>query len=171
MVKSEKSRGGWYFLLTVLLVYILTAIIKPEVIGPSLIIFVEILQKVAFIFILVFLILLIFNYFISPKKLVEWMEKGRGFWGLLISSVGGIISSGPIYMWYPLMNEMKKHGVKDRYLAVFLYNRAIKPALLPFLIFYFGLAYTIVLTIVMFFLSIMQGYVVEKLVNIRWWSK
>ena len=168
MVKSEKSRAGWYFLFIVLGIYVLTAIVKPEAIGPSLKFFVGILQKIAFVFILVFVLLVVINYFVTPKRLVKWMEKGKGLSGLLISSIGGIISSGPIYMWYPLMNEMKKHGVKDRFISIFLYNRAIKPALLPFLIFYFGLVYTIVLTVVMFFMSILQGYVVEKIVR---WSK
>lgn len=167
MVKSEKSRAGWYFLFIVFGIYVLTAIIKPEAVGPSLWMFADIIKKIAFVFILVFLILLFFNYLVSPKKLVKWMEKGKGVGGFLISSVGGILSSGPIYMWYPLMNEMKKHGVKERYLAVFLYNRAIKPALLPFLVYYFGFVYTLVLTVVMFFMSIIQGYLVEKIVRYR----
>jgi uncharacterized membrane protein YraQ (UPF0718 family) len=68
-------------------------------------------------------------------------------------------------MWYPLLSDLQKKGVKNSFIATFLYNRAIKPALLPLIIFYFGLAFTIVLTIVMIIASVFQGLIVEKILK------
>ena len=81
----------------------------------------------------------------------------------LFSIVSGIISMGPIYLWYPIMKELLDKGLKYRYVAVFLYNRGIKLQLLPMLILYFGITYSITLMIVMAILSIPQAIIVEKL--------
>ena len=110
--------------------------------------------------------MVLINYFVKPKKLVQYLGKNAGLKGWIISIISGIISTGPIYMWYPLLNELQKKGIRNAYIVAFLYNRAIKPALLPLLILYFGLTYTIVLTIVMIIISILQGIIVEKFVGV-----
>ena len=61
----------------------------------------------------------------------------------------------------------KKKGMKTSLAATFLYARAIKPALLPLMVFYFGLTYVIVLTVVMIIFSMVQGLIVEKIVELN----
>ena len=56
--------------------------------------------------------------------------------------------------------------MKNSLIAVFLYNRAVKPALIPLMIYYFGLSYLIVLTIVMIIFSIINGILVEKILEV-----
>ena len=71
-----------------------------------------------------------------------------------------------MYMWYPLLKEMKNSGANHSFIAVFLYNRAIKLPLLPFIIFYFGITFTIVLTVVMIVMSIIQGMIIDHFENV-----
>jgi len=107
------------------------------------------------------------NYFIKPSFLVKIMGKKSGVLGWIIAIITGIISTGPIYMWYPLLADLKKKGVRQGLIATFLYNRAIKIPLLPMIILYFGLPYTIILTIVMMIISVIQGLIIEKLVGVK----
>ncbi|MBD3303781.1 hypothetical protein GF343_01425 [Candidatus Woesearchaeota archaeon] len=167
MRKSEKSRTGWYFLLIVIAVYIIAGIIKPEAVLPSLKFLGGIFLKIWWVFLLVFALLAVLNYYVKPKHVYKYLGKSSGAKGWLMAIIGGIISTGPIYMWYPLLNELQKHGTRNGLIAAFLYNRAIKPALLPLLIFYFGLTYTIILTIVMIIMSVIQGIIVEKIMEAR----
>ena len=41
----------------------------------------------------------------------------------------GIISTGPIYAWYPLLKDFKEKRAGGSVIAI-LYNRAVKPFLL-----------------------------------------
>ncbi len=164
--KNKKNYTSWLFLLVVIIAYIILGSINTNMTISSFIFFLSILKKIVPIFILVFVLMALTNYFVKPKKLVQYLGKNAGSKGWLISIIGGIISTGAIYMWYPLLNELQKKGMRTAFIAAFLYNRAIKLPLLPLLIFYFGLTYTIVLTIVMVVISIFQGIIVEKFVGV-----
>ena len=166
MAKSEVSRTGWYFLGIVILFYFVMGILKPDVILPSLKFFMGIFERIWWIFVIIFVLLVIVNKFITAKSVAKYFGKQSGIKGWLAAIIGGIISTGPIYMWYPLLNEFQKHGMRDGLIATFLYNRAIKPALLPLIIFYFGLKFTVVLTVVMMVASVFQGVIVEKIVEV-----
>ena len=81
----------------------------------------------------------------------------------MIAIFGGIISTGPIYLWYPLLSDLKEKGMKDSFIAAFLYNRAVKIPLMPMMIFYFGIRFTVILTIYIVIFSMINGFCVEKL--------
>ena len=127
---------------------------------------VSILIKIVPVFFIVLAISILTDYFVDPKTLVALMGKERNVVGWFIAVVSGIISTGPIYMWYPLLNEMQKHGVKNEFITIFLYNRAVKPALLPMMILYFGFVYTVVLTFVMIVVSIINGVTVQRILEV-----
>ena len=161
--KEEKSMRQWWFLAACISAYIITMIIRPESAMDIIDFFVKILIKVIPILALIFVLLAAISYLVKPKKLLKYFGKEAGTKGYLLSLVAGIISTGPIFMWYPLMNDMQKHGVSNGFLATFLYGRAVKPALIPMLILYFGLAYTAVITIVIGITAIVQGIIVNMI--------
>ena len=106
------------------------------------------------------------NLFVKPKVLMKYLGKNSGFKGWIITIIAGILSSGPIYMWYPLLNDLQRHGMKSGLIAAFLYNRAIKFPLLPLLIVSFGIKYSLVLMTVMILISVVQGMITEKIMEI-----
>lgn len=163
MKDSEQSYIGWYFLFIVIILYLITGFLKLDVILPSLNFSLKILISVIPIFILVFIIMIIVNYYITPKSVNQYLGKSSGLKRWVIAIIGGIISTGPIYMWYPMLKELKKKGVNYGFIATFLYNRAIKLPLIPMIIFYFGLTFTVILSIVMIVMSVIQGLIFEKL--------
>ena len=152
-VKISKS---WLFFGTMVLIYLAIAFFDYLNFLNSLKFVFNTFSNVLPVLVLVFCLMAATNYFITPMKVVKHLggkPKKRG-WLLMI--FGGILSTGPIYMWYPLLNDLQKKGVKDGLIATFLYNRAIKLPLLPLIIVYFGLKYAIILTLVMIVLSIFQ---------------
>jgi len=160
---SEKSYSGWYFLLTVIVIYIFVGIFKIGAIFPSLEFSLKIIMNIIPVFILVFVIMTATNYFISPKIVSNYLSKSSGMKRWLIAIIGGILSTGPIYMWYPMLKELKNKGVGYGFLATFLYNRAIKPPLIPVIIYYFGLKFTLILMLVMIIMSVFEGIIFEKM--------
>lgn len=169
MKKSEAPKTGWYFLVVIILVYIITYLIKPNLISPALNYLLKIIIKIIPVFILIFLIMFLTNYLITPKTLADYLSKKRKR-NWLIIIIAGIISTGPIYMWYPMLAELKERGLRQGFIATFLYTRAVKPALIPLMIFYFGLAYTITLTVVMIIYSIIQGLTLERICKSNQWA-
>jgi len=159
-MKGKKNHGNWYFLLSVAILYIAIAFFDPQTILSSLEFSFLIIKNIAPVFILVFVLMVIVNYYVTPQKLVKYLGKKRKW---LFAILGGIISTGPIYMWYAMLRELKEKGVGYGFIATFLYNRAIKPPLIPVIIYYFGLKFTIVLTGVMIIFSVLQGMIIEKL--------
>ena len=163
MKKTEKSYTGWYFLLTVAILYIIIGLFKIEVILPALKFSLKIVRNILPIFLVIFAFMVAFNFFISPYTVRKYLGKSSGFTRWLIAVGGGIISTGPIYMWYPMLKELKKEGVQYGFIATFLYNRAIKLPLVPMMVGYFGWKYTLVLAVVMVTISVIQGIIFERI--------
>jgi len=170
MRKSEKTYTNWYFLLVVIIIYSIIFVVNSNVIISSLSSSLKMFQNIFPVLLLVFVLITVINYYSKSKTLDKYLGKASGIKAWLISIIGGIISTGPIYMWYPLLNELQKRKIKNRYIATFLYNRAIKIPLIPLMIYYFGLSYLIVLTIVMIIFSIINGILVEKILEVTKWE-
>jgi len=164
--KLKQLPGSWYFLLIIIIVYFLFSIFNQKIYLDSLDFFGQIIYKIIPIFILVFVLMSLSNYFITPKFVMRHLrEKGFRKWFYVI--VGGILSTGPIYMWYPLLADLRRKGLSYGLIACFLYNRAIKIPLLPLAILYFSWQYILVLCFVMVFVSVIQGVVLNKLMEVK----
>lgn len=165
----EKLRmlpGSWYFLISVIFIYLVISIFNYEVYLNSLDFFGQIIYKIVPIFVIVFVLMSLSNYFITPKFVMKHLgEKGFKKWFYVI--VGGILSTGPIYMWYPLLADLRSKGLSYGLIACFLYNRAIKIPLLPLAILYFSWQYIFILCFVMIFMSVVQGVILNKLMEVK----
>jgi uncharacterized membrane protein YraQ (UPF0718 family) len=162
--KFKKISGSWYFLISITIIYGLFLIFRSDIFFKSLSFFNEIIIKIIPIFILIFVLMAISNYFITPKFVMKHLkDKGIKKWFFVI--IGGILSTGPTYMWYPLLSDLKEKGLSYGLIACFLYNRSIKIPVLPVAILYFSWQYILVLCFVMVFVSIIQGLIINKLME------
>ena len=166
MAKTQKGNNGkWLFLGIVLLMFVVLYVFNPAKGQLILTTFKKLMLQILPILILVYFIMLVTNYYVNNDSLKKYMGEDAGIKGWLISIFSGILSVGPVYMWYPLMNDLQNKGVKNKFLITFLYNRGIKLQWLPMLILYFGLKYSITLMLVMAIISIPTGIITEKLIN------
>jgi len=123
------------------------------------------LKQITPVLVFVFFMMFILNIFLKPKFVAKHLSKGSGFKSWMVTIIGGILSMGPIYAWYPLLGELKNKGMSNALITAFIYNKAIKIQLLPMLIYYFGLPFTVILTFYMIIFSVINGLIVEKLNN------
>ena len=135
-----KNKGKWVFLMAVAVLYLIVAVMDFALFKDALFHFTSLVQKIAPIIVFVFMLMFISNFYFDPKKIRKFVGKDAGAKGWIASIVGGILSVGPIYLWYPFISDLRKEGMKDRFIAAFFYSRAIKLPMLPIMIFYFGLS-------------------------------
>jgi len=165
--KLKQIPGSWYFLLIVIISYVFLFIFNNELYSSCLEFFSKIILQILPIFILIFVLMALTNLFFDSKFISKHIEKERGIGKWIFVIVGGILSAGPIYMWYPLLANLKEKGLSYGLIATFLYNRAAKLPLLPLMIFYFGLRYVVVLSLVMIFMSVVQGIIINKFMEVK----
>jgi uncharacterized membrane protein YraQ (UPF0718 family) len=163
---KRKLNIGWNlkFLIITLLIYIFSLVINKEIIYLAFKNFVLISSRILPSLLLVFLLLFLTNYFIDNKKLLKIFSKENKK-GWLIAIVGGIISSGLIYLWYPLLSDLKEKGIRSAHIACFLYNRSIKIPLLPVFIYYFEWNYILILLFYTIIFSVILGILIEKVIQ------
>ncbi len=159
----KKKNSGWIFLFLVLIVYIAIGVLDRNSFILSINLFSSMICNILPVLFLVFALMIITTYFMNKDYFTKNLGKYTGVKTWILAIGAGLISTGPIFMWYPLLKDLKNKGIKTRFITAFLYSTAVKPALFPLLIVYFGLQYTIILIIVMIIMSIAQGLAVEKL--------
>ena len=164
MSSIKNISGAWWFFIATSIVYFILGILKYNLFMKSLSFFVSLLIKIIPIFILIWVLMALVDRYVSTRFIIKHLPRGS-FRRWIFTIIAGVISVGSIYMWYPLLSDLHKKGFDYGLIACFLYNRAIKVPLLPVAIYYFGLKYVIILTVVMVLVSIGQGLIINRLVE------
>lgn len=166
MSDKNKSRGigGWLFLGLVVISYALVGLVVPEATSRAWMYFLNVMRQVLPVLGLVFILLFIANLFLDPKWIKHYLGTGAGLKGWIASVLAGILSVGPIYVWYAVLGELQAKGMRTALIATFLYSRAVKLPLLPLMIHYFGVVYTLVLCFYLVLFAGFNGIMVEKLI-------
>lgn len=153
------------FLIIILFFYLIVFLFDSDSVFQAFEYTSSILLTLLPVLFLVFLIMAVFNYYLKPKTVAKYLGGDAGWKGWSLATLFGIFSHGSIYMWYPLLKQLHQKGMSYGFIAVFLYNRAVKIPLLPALILYFGLTYTSVLLFVMIVAGLVEGKIVDVLMN------
>ncbi len=162
---GEKIGFGKIFFIIVLILYFILFFLDQLFFTSVFSNFIKIILNVWWVIAIVFAFTFIVNLLLNEKKIVALVGKESGLKGWIIALFGGLISHGPIYLWFPLLSGLKEKGMKNELITTFLYNRAVKIPLLPLMIFYFGLTFTIVLTFWMIIFSVINGKIVGAFCN------
>lgn len=161
-----RALAGWIFLLAVGGLYALTGLFDPSMVTDALSSFGSLLIRIVPVLVLVFGLLFLASLFLEKKWLARHLGKasGLGGWGLTV--VCGVLSAGPLYAWYPLLGELKGKGMSGALIATFLYSRALKLPLLPLMVHYFGIAYTVALSACIIVFSVLSGLLMRRFAGI-----
>ncbi|MCW8840057.1 MAG: hypothetical protein OQK96_03680 [Gammaproteobacteria bacterium] len=164
MVTKAKTGGyaGWWFLGAVLTLYGLVALIDPQAAAHAWQQFDRAMRQLLPMLGVIFVLLLLVDRLAGRRQVIRLLGEGSGLRGWLTALLGGIIAAGPIYLWYGLAAELRAKGMRNGLLVTFLYSRAVKLPLLPLLIHYFGLAYTLVLTGYLILFALISGVLTER---------
>jgi len=159
----DRIGGGWIFLILVGLIYVVVALLNLGVVEKAFFGFLQLVWKMIPVLGLVFVFIFLSNVVLREGSITRYLGRRSGLKGWLITISAGILSAGPIYMWYPLLSDLKEKGMREGLVATFLYNRAVKIPLLPMMVYYFGLIFTVVLMVYMILFSIITGLVFDWL--------
>ena len=163
-VGEEADYTPYMFLAGVIALYVILLPITPATVEKATSRSIAILKALALPFLAVYAVFVVLE-FVEPRKLTAFLSELAG-WKLMLGSItAGIISMGPIYMWYPLLARLKKKGLKSRYIAAFLYARAVKLPLLPVFAFYFGWPFALAFSAVVACSAVVVGYATEWLAS------
>ncbi len=158
---------GIKFLIIVLVLYIILLLSDTNHALPALQKSGSILLSLIPLFLLIITLTALINYFLKPKQIIKNFGKDSGTKGILYALIGGIISHGPMYAWYGMMQELRSHGLKDGLIATFMYARAVKLPLLPFMVDLFGMLFTIVMTLYILIAAVLQGKVIDTIMKAK----
>lgn len=164
MIKKIIVKIGmnWVFLILVLSLYLLTLLFNKILFIKSLLYAKEVIIGVIPILIIIFIFTFLSNLWLTGNKVNRLLITKAGPLQYFGAIIFGILSSGPIYMWYPLLSELKEKGLKNSLITIFLYNRAVKIPLMPMIIYYFGIPFLFVTTFFMITFSLINGYFVDR---------
>jgi len=157
----------YVFLIVAVAAYAVILFVKSDLFFLGVKSFWNLFQDVFPIILVVFLCIFLTNLFIDERKIARYFGEKSGWGAWFLAILLGIISAGPIYAWYPLLADLRDKGMANSYIVVFLYNRAIKPQLLPIMIYYFGWLFVAVLTFYVIIASIINGLIVNKIMEAK----
>ncbi len=163
--QQKTARGGRLFLTLTIIAYLAAAAYDVNLAGRALANLSELLARIVPILLLVFVLMYCFNLFVRTEALSRRLGNRGGIAGWLTAIGGGIASMGAAYLWYPLLADLRKKGVSDKFMVTFLYNRAVKVPLIPLMIHYFGVTLTILITAYMVIFSVINGVVVNTFLH------
>lgn len=167
----NKLGGTWIFVIFVSFLYLLTLLFNPNIFFNALKESLNTLINWLWIFALIFALMVLTDLFITKKIVMKFFNGNNQILSWILIIIGGIISTGPIYMWYPILSELSEKGLKKRFITGFLYNRSIKiPLIIPMIAVFSdtginGIKIITTLFIVMIAFSIINGYTVEFILN------
>ena len=161
----KKINGRIKFLIIILLVYGALWFMNPALFKDAISYFSLTLKKVVPVLGLVFVVLFILNLVLKPEKIGRFLGRESGILGWLYAVIGGILISGPPYILYPMLGELRKHGARNGLIVTLLYNRNVKIQFIPALVYYFGLRYTVVLSVYIILFSVLNGMIFELFVR------
>jgi uncharacterized membrane protein YraQ (UPF0718 family) len=164
--EGEKKRKwdkhyDYYFLGSVIFLYVLLFFFDPEGAYNSLKVSGNIFIRIIPVLLLVILFMALIDYFLHPKTVSKYVGRESGIKGWFLAISTGILSHGPIYVWYPLLKDLRDQGMRNGLIAAFLYSRAIKIPLLPLMVYYFGALFVVVLLPYIVIASLIEGEIIE----------
>ncbi len=162
---TKKGKGIYIFWSIALIIYIIVFLADSSLAIKSLQETGATLLKILPIFVLIFVIMVLSNLFLTPELVKKHFGKEAGLKGWIYSLLFGLLVAGPPYALYPMLKNMKEHGLETKYMATFLYNRNVKIPLLPAMIYYFGWQYTVVMTVLVIIFSVIDGWVLGMIIK------
>lgn len=160
--KKKRISGGIKFMLIMFGIYIFGLFffkyLFVEALTNTLVTLGHIIPVLAFVFIF----MIVTNLYLKPERVKQYLGHKSGKLGWFYAVLAGVLMVGPPYILFPILQDFKKKGMSDSFIAVLLYNRNVKIAFLPIMIFYFGLPYTVVVSVLIIFFSILNGLIIGR---------
>ena len=165
--KPEQKSGfqGLKFFGFVVALYIILYLFNNDKTLEALHYFIKNTLSVLPVFLFVILLTAVINYYFPKQRIAKMLQGKSKFRTYSVSLLAGIISHGPVFVWFPLLKNLREKGLQDGALVTFLYGRSIKLTLLPVMIGFFGQLFTLIFMGYIAVAAILQGLLFEFVKN------
>lgn len=163
--KKRQKNVGFTMLGIVISLYLISAVYNLTATYDALISSLHVFKMVLPILLVVIFLMAILNAFIDSKNISKHLGHDSGMRGWIIALLSGLFSHGPGYVWYPILSDLRTHGVRNGLIVTFFYARAIKLPWLPMMISYFGMGFTLFLTFYILLAALIQGIITDRLLQ------
>ena len=153
------------FLMFVVALYILVAIDNLSLAQEAFINTVVLFYHILPILVSVFILNVVMNKYLKAEIIEKYIGDKQGVAKVFYAVVLGIVIAGAPYILYPMLGDLKKKGASNDFLAIMLFNRNVKIPFIPAMIYYFGLSFTVVISLLIIVFSVLNGYLVSLLVE------
>ena len=99
--KKRKSKKSFWFLLTVLMVYLIVAVYDLELAKEGLRKTLQMFYRIVPLLGLVLIFMTLTNLYINSGKVKKHLGQESGLKGWLYAALAGVIISGPPYIFFP----------------------------------------------------------------------
>jgi len=151
----------WKFFWVICGIYLGVSIFYPVLIQESFEQFLFLLQQISWSLVFVIVFMYLFNVLISEKLIKKYLHGNVGWKQYLLVALVGVLSTGPIYLWFAYLSRMKEQGLDNGLISLFLYNRAIKLPFIPLMIEYFSVKITVVIVVFIFLFSFLNALLIH----------
>lgn len=165
--QAKVFRSRLLFPALVFLLYAVSGLAAPEKTIQALNRSVGIFYHLLVPLLMVFGCMVAINALLNPSSVAEFLGRGSVFKKHILTMAAGFLSTGPIYAWYPLLEELREKGAAFSLIAVFLVNRSVKPFLFPLMITFFGWPYVVAFTALTVLGSLFAGFLTGLLLDSR----
>lgn len=155
------------FLFWVAVLYLTLWWIMPQETAAALQISIDVFSRLLLPVFLVFCFMVLLNLFLTPPRFEKIIQNGSGLKQTLFAAVAGVLSSGPIFAWYPILKDLRDRGAAPSLMAVFLVNRAVKPALVPMMVSLFGWPFVLLFTLLTVAASFCVGFCINRIFSYK----
>ena len=153
------------FLLVMCLAYGVAFAVTPQKAVVAFGSFVHSLISMLPVLILVFLVMFVGYIFLKPEMIHKYLGEDSGKRGWFAACIASIFFSGPTYILFPYLKELKAQGMRNSLIAVFLNNRNVQPAFVPVMIYYFGLRFALVFSFLVLAYALLSGLLIQHFVG------
>ena len=163
---KDKYWWNWIFFISILIIYLLSGIYDIHFFINVWKDFVDILvNQILLVLIIVFIFMFLLNILLEKETIKNKIKTSKNSTKYIFSIIWWILSTWPVYMWYPFLKQLKNNWLNYGHITTFIYARAVKIPFLAVMIFYFWLKYTIIFNIVLIFLALIVWVLVNLIFN------
>lgn len=163
---KDRFWWNWLFLFSVLIIYFITGLFNFDYfLKVGFEVYNIFVKQILLVLVIVFVLMFILNILLQKDKVKNLIKNSNSFTKYFFAVIWWIFSTGPVYMWYPFLKQLKDHWLNYGHIASFIYARAVKMPFLTVMIFYFGLKYTIIFNLVLIFLAILIWVLINLIFN------
>jgi uncharacterized membrane protein YraQ (UPF0718 family) len=164
---AKWSKANW-LVWAVALTYLAVAVARPSSAGKGALLGVQTFGELAATLVTVFVIVGLFQVWVSDKFVMKHLGESSGFRGLAVGAGLGTIIHGPLVGVFPLLEALLRKGARTGVVVAIVSTWAIKLPMIPLELRLFGWKFTLLREGLLFLSAFIMAPLMELMLGKKW---